>query len=574
MPHVVLNEAYDALGDRTSLAATIAGTADFSNSYSYDADQNLTMVQQQGVSGGNIVSPKEVDYGYNAIGAFTTVADFNFIGVGPREDVLSGTYSYDNGARLTGLAYTSDGGTNTIDTLGWGYDPANNVTSFSSIDGTASYGYDPTNQLTSASYTTAQGGHQPANESFSFDANGNRNSTGYTTGSDNLMSSDGTFNYQHDADGNTTVRTRISDAYATDYTTTYTWDYRNRLTDVEYYDNNSLLTKHVHYVYGVFDHLIATEVDPNGGGTYTDIQHYVLDVSPEIPVAGVPGTATAQPDLVFDGNGNLIQRNLVTLDPARVDAVLVQGTVASLTQGDNDIFVAYDNLGTPRDDVDGTGTLVNHKVFSVFGQDVYDSNTSIVNWAGFAGGHDDPNTGLVNDGNRWYNAATGSWESSDPEGFAAGDANLDRYAANNPASLNDPTGLTTNGPSGSGFQGLITIGDVQAGNATQEQYQAQQKQINADLQSALAVQAQVAKAAQKARQDEQKEQGQLFEMEVKNQQHLGDAEMKLNLFKLYGIEAYLQDEKILKTIEDFRKNKEEVYFFLKYEYKFGPNGPR
>ncbi|MGH7134905.1 MAG: hypothetical protein ACREHD_04145 [Pirellulales bacterium] len=52
---------------------------------------------------------------------------------------------------------------------------------------------------------------------------------------------------------------------------------------------------------------------------------------------------------MFDGNGNLIQRNLVALSPAGVDAVLVQGTVSSLTQGDNDIFVEYDNLGTPRD---------------------------------------------------------------------------------------------------------------------------------------------------------------------------------------------------------------------------------
>ncbi|HVA47490.1 MAG TPA: Ig-like domain-containing protein, partial [Pirellulales bacterium] len=121
VPHVILASGYDLMGDRTSLSATIAGTADFLNSYSYDADQNLTMVQQQDVNGGNIVSPKEVDYGYNAIGQFTSVAAYNFIGVGPREDVLAGAYSYDNGARLTGIAYTSNGGTTTIDTLGWGY---------------------------------------------------------------------------------------------------------------------------------------------------------------------------------------------------------------------------------------------------------------------------------------------------------------------------------------------------------------------------------------------------------------------------------------------------------------------
>ncbi|MGH7139755.1 MAG: hypothetical protein ACREHD_28780, partial [Pirellulales bacterium] len=220
VPHVVLASGYDLMGDRTSLSATVAGTADFADSYAYNADQQLTTVQQQGVNGGNVISPKEIDYSYNAIGQFSTVADFNYIGEGPREDVLAGAYSYDNGPRLTGIAYTSDGGTNTIDTFGWGYNGGNLITSFSSIDGTASYGYDPTNQLTSATYTTAQGGHQPADESLSFDSNGNRNSTGYTTGSDNLMSSDGTYNYRYDADGNLVSRTQIASTYSSQYQTT------------------------------------------------------------------------------------------------------------------------------------------------------------------------------------------------------------------------------------------------------------------------------------------------------------------------------------------------------------------
>ncbi len=46
-----------------------------------------------------------------------------------------------------------------------------------------------------------------------------------------------------------------------------------------------VLTKRVHYVYGVFDHLIATEVDSTGSGTYNKIEHYVLDVQPEAPRA-------------------------------------------------------------------------------------------------------------------------------------------------------------------------------------------------------------------------------------------------------------------------------------------------
>ncbi|OYV78599.1 MAG: hypothetical protein B7Z73_19540, partial [Planctomycetia bacterium 21-64-5] len=133
VPDVLLTNTYDAMGDRTSQSATIAGTLDFLNGYSYNGDQQLTGVTQQDQTGGNIVSPKEVDYAYNALGQFTDVWAYNTLG-GPREDVLHGAYSYDDGNRLTGLAYTSNAGATTIDAFGWGYDAANNVTSFTSID--------------------------------------------------------------------------------------------------------------------------------------------------------------------------------------------------------------------------------------------------------------------------------------------------------------------------------------------------------------------------------------------------------------------------------------------------------
>jgi hypothetical protein len=103
------------------------------------------MLQQQGQSGGNAVSSKEVDLAYNALGQFTTIADFNYLNGGPRMDIATGAYSYDTGNRLTSLAYSSNPGANHIDAFGWGYDAANNVTSFSTNSGTATYGNDVTN---------------------------------------------------------------------------------------------------------------------------------------------------------------------------------------------------------------------------------------------------------------------------------------------------------------------------------------------------------------------------------------------------------------------------------------------
>jgi RHS repeat-associated protein len=318
-------------------------------------------------------------------------------------------------------------GQTSIDSFGWTYNAGSLVTSFTSNDGTASYAYDPTNQLTSATYSTNTGGHQPGNESYSYTSNGNRNMTGYSTGYDNLITSDGTFNYSHDADGNQTVRTRISNNYAADYRTTYSWDYRNRLTDVEYFDNNSVLTKHVHFVYDVFNDLIATQVDTTGSGTYDVTQRYVV--------------TGGQPVLEFDNSGNLTQRNLIAPDPAGVDAVMAQGAVTSLDAADVVTWMIDDNEGTPRDVTDNSGTVENHIVYASFGQDVYESDSAYIHWNGFGGSHDDSYTGLNNNGLRWDDPGTGKWLSQDPSGFTAGDTDLSRMIRNSPINAVDPSGL-------------------------------------------------------------------------------------------------------------------------------------
>ncbi|HEX7447474.1 MAG TPA: hypothetical protein VF306_08010, partial [Pirellulales bacterium] len=71
----------------------------------------------------------------------------------------------------------------------------------------------------------------------------------------------------------------------------------------------------------------------------------VLDVSPETPQAGVPGTALAQPVLKFDGNGNPTERVLEA-----VDRIFAEGSVSSLTLADTVdwdlLFAARGMLGS------------------------------------------------------------------------------------------------------------------------------------------------------------------------------------------------------------------------------------
>jgi hypothetical protein len=53
VPDVVLSSGYDPAGNRKSLAATIGGTKDFLNSYSYDTLSRLDGISQQSQTGGN-----------------------------------------------------------------------------------------------------------------------------------------------------------------------------------------------------------------------------------------------------------------------------------------------------------------------------------------------------------------------------------------------------------------------------------------------------------------------------------------------------------------------------------------
>ncbi len=427
VPDVVLASQYDAMNNRTQLAATIAGTADFLNTYQYDADQRLTQLVQQGQTGGNAVAVKGANLSYNALGQLTQIFRTDFFGTGPQPDIATSAFSYDGANRLTEIAYTSGGGT-AIDAYSWTYDAANRVTSMTTTtDGTATYSYDNTNQVTGASYT---GTGQPANESYSYDSNGNRTNTGYTTGTNNQLTSDGTFNYTYDAEGNRITRTRISSDPANDYLTSYTWDYRNRLTDVYFYDNSDALTKRVHYTYDVNDHLVSKSVDSTGSGSFDRAEYYVYDganvVLDFVDPDGVGAQPVALATRYLNGPGNA----------GTTDQVFAQEDVST----GNALWLLADNLGTTRDVVDDSGAVTAHFVYDSFGE-LASGPTNVTRFL-YTGQVWDADAGLEYNWHRWYDPAVGRWISQDPLRFRARDANLVRYVANDSLNLFDPRGLS------------------------------------------------------------------------------------------------------------------------------------
>ena len=138
----------------------------------------------------------------------------------------------------------------------------------------------------------------------------------------------------------------------------------------------------------------------------------------------------------FNSSGSLTMRYLNGPAGDIVDAVLARqsagGTVA---------WYLPDRLGTIRDLINNSASIIDHVDYSAFGTVLDESSPSNGDrMMGFAGMERDTVTGLNLAVHRIQDPATGRWTSEDPLGFTAGDPNLERYVGNDPSNLVDPSG--------------------------------------------------------------------------------------------------------------------------------------
>jgi len=167
-------------------------------------------------------------------------------------------------------------------------------------------------------------------------------------------------------------------------------------------------------------------------------------------------------EYVVDGGGRRLGRivdgELVAGYLYRPDGPLVAQTdgdgavVARFAYDDGDRLVSMrrdgrtyrivtDHLGSPILVVDAeTGQVAQEIEYDPWGVVLVDSNPGFTPF-GFAGGLQDPDTGLVRFGARDYDPATGRWTGPDPIRFEGGDPNLYRYVGADPVNSVDPTGL-------------------------------------------------------------------------------------------------------------------------------------
>ncbi len=265
------------------------------------------------------------------------------------------------------------------------------------------YGYDNGNELTAASLNGTQ------TNSYAYDLNGNQTGTGYSTTTDNEQTASPGYTYTYDNAGNLIAQTNTS----THVMTTYTYDYRNRLTEVEV--GGTIVAT---YTYDALGDRIG--IDDNGTQTWT-----VYD-----------GT---NPYADFNGSGTLEER--YQSGPGMVDGAVVDELLARTSASGTTAWYLTDKLDSVRDIVSSSGTELDHIVYDSFGNIVTETNASDGDRFKFAGMEYDSTTGRYYDRARGYDPTTGRFMGQDPDGFAAGSLNLSEYVGNDPTDLFDPTGL-------------------------------------------------------------------------------------------------------------------------------------
>ena len=418
-PSVTLTYSYDQLGDETTLTDSLTGSGEAGQgitTYAYDAGQELTTIT---TSYGGTAGPTVV-YTYSPANQITS--ESRAVGaIGPSDYTVNSTFSYDAANRETTITdwahnpMPSGGGNTQLATYVYSYDDADRVTSETDAEGTYTYTYDNANELTGVNENGTPVG------TYSYDSNGNRTGTGYSTGTENEQTTSPGYTYTYDNAGN-----MISANNGTSITT-YTYDYRNRLTEVT--TGGTVVAT---YTYNALNQRIG--IKDSGSQTWTVYNGTSADAN---PYADFSGSASGG----GSGGGSLTERYL--FGPGVVDGAVVDQILARTSASGTTAWYLTDKLGSVRDVVSTTGSDLDHIVYDSFGNIVTQTDAANGDRFTFAGMEYDSTTGQYYDRARSYYSATGRFMSLDPEGFPAGSMNLYSYVRNGPTNATDPNGQNT-----------------------------------------------------------------------------------------------------------------------------------
>jgi RHS repeat-associated protein len=313
-------------------------------------------------------------------------------------------------------AVTIDGATYTVD-------PAGNRTAKTDMyaNVTSNYTYDPLYELTQVTQATN------TTESYSYDPVGNRLSSlgvsPYSVNTSNELTSTPSATYTYDNNGNTL--TKVTSAG----TTTYGWDYENRLTSVTLPGTGGTLA----FKFDGLGRRVQKVFTQNSTSTTTN---YLYDGS------------NAVEDV--DQNGNILARYIMTQNVDESLAELRSGTTS---------YYSQDGLGSVTSLTTSAGALGNTYRYDSFGN-LTASSGSIANRYQYTAREFDSETGLYFYRARYYDPNAGRFLNEDTARFAGG-ADFYVYVGNNAINFFDPLGLcppTRNQRLAMAGRGLLNIG--------------------------------------------------------------------------------------------------------------------
>ncbi len=417
----VLSYDYDRNGRRTSVSDHLGGRID----YAYDDAGRMASAALSTSSN----ERTRAEWTYDALGR---VESLRRTSAAEPDVVLRTSYQFDVFDRLKSLDHDrtddEDALLATRAHFGYRYDGFDRLTQIVGPEGERNYDYDAASQLLE---TTDD--EDVTLEDHEYDENGNRTDDGFVTvdGEANRLSEDATFVYSYDAEGHRTARVRKSSAPADDYRTDYSWDHRNRLTEVVVSNNEAEVTYRVRFDYDVNDRLIRRLVDADGDGEGSAVASYSIhDVGRNPPTLGL---AVDNLYAEVDATGAIQTRYL--FGPG-IDQVLATVDAENAAR-----YLVTDHLGSVRQVLAADGAILDEIVYDAFGNITSETDPSERGRLAYTARPLEDAIALQNNRARWYEAYVGQWLGEDPIQDKSGQANWRIYVGNGPIIGIDPNGL-------------------------------------------------------------------------------------------------------------------------------------
>jgi len=371
---------YDAASNRTGFTDPESGAT----AYVYD-----TLNRLQTLTPPSAFTTGSFGFSYDALSRRTQMT---------RPNAVATNYTYDTLSRLLTVLHqlsgsTIDGATYTVDNAGNRKTKTDNRTGMAS-----SFGYDAIYELNSVIQGTN------TTESYTYDPVGNRlsnlTSSGWTYNSSNQLGSRTGDSYTYDNNGNTLT------SVVSAGTTTYSWDYENRLSSVTLPSSGGT----VNFKYDPFGRRIY-----KSSSSATSV--YVYDRVNLIEETSASGAAVAR-----------------YAQGLNIDAPL------AMLRSSTTSYYQVDGLGSVTSLSSTAGALAQTYTYDSFGRQTASSG-SLTNPFQYTAREFDTETNLFFYRARYYDPGVGRFINEDPAMFSAGN-NFYRYVSDSPLSLKDPYGLS------------------------------------------------------------------------------------------------------------------------------------